>query len=391
MMSIATFPSLQPELIEIWGLTNTQVGWINGVYYLAYLVAVPILVSLTDRQPPRYIYTVCMIIAAISAFGFAWLAEGFWSSMLFRALGGIGLAGTYMPGLKLLSDHLDRMAPNQDHSRAVAFYTSSFGVGSALSYFFAGKIAASYGWEAAFVFAGIGPLAGLLIAWMTLPRRDPPPSAPDTHLLDFRPVLKSKEAMGYVIAYTAHNFELFAMRSWMVSYLVFAAAMNPTGSALVAATTIAAVTNVLGMPSSVLGNELARRYGRVATIIAVMLGSALVAFSIGFSAWLPFWFVVAAFMVYGITVTADSSAITAGVVQAAPEGYRGATMAVHSSVGFMGSFLGPLAFGAVLDVTARFSGGGAQDVVPWVAAFSVTALALGVGGTILVAWSGRRR
>ncbi len=74
------------------------------------------------------------------------------------------------------------------------------------------------------------------------------------------------------------------------------------------------------------------------------LGSAL-----GFTApWAYFLVAVLAFL-YGITVTGDSASLTAGVVAAAPEGFRGATLAVHSTIGFGAAFLGPLAVGVVLD------------------------------------------
>jgi len=53
---------------------------------------------------------------------------------LFQALLGVGIAGTYMPGLRLLSDHVT--GPKQ--SRSIAFYTASFGVGTALSLALAG-------------------------------------------------------------------------------------------------------------------------------------------------------------------------------------------------------------------------------------------------------------
>ena len=42
-----------------------------------------------------------------------------------------------------------------------------------------------------------------------------------------------------------------------------------------------------------------------------------------------------------------SASITAGAVQAAPRGYRGTTLAVHSTFGFGAGFLGPLVVGIV--------------------------------------------
>ena len=141
MLGTVTFPALLPEFIEKWQRTNTDAGWLNGIYYGGYLLAVPLLVTMTDHWAPRKVYFFSLLLTALSSFGFAYGVDGFWSAMIFRAIGGIGLAGSYMPGLKLLTDHLDHLNPKSDNSRAVAFYTSSFSIGLALSYFSAGEIA----------------------------------------------------------------------------------------------------------------------------------------------------------------------------------------------------------------------------------------------------------
>jgi hypothetical protein len=47
----------------------------------------------------------------------------------------------------------------------------------------------------------------------------------------------------------------------------------------------------------------------------------------------------------------DSSALTAGTVQAADKELRGATMGLHSICGYAGGFIGPLGVGLVLDWT----------------------------------------
>ncbi|MEE8350630.1 MAG: MFS transporter [Rhodospirillales bacterium] len=379
MLGVASFPSLLPTFMAEWQLTNTDAGWINGIYFAGYLVAVPVLVSLTDRASSRRIYILCLVLAAFSSAGFAFLTHGFWTAMVFRTIAGVALAGSYMPGLKLLGDHLRVMAGDRDQSRAVAFYTSSFGIGTAISYYFSGVVAEAMDWHWVFALAAIGPLAAIVISIAALPKRDPEQAqAPDTHLLDFRPVLRCRAAMGYVLAYTAHNFELFALRSWIVTFLVFAAATGPGGEGAWSATAIAATINLLGMPSSVLGNEISRRIGRHKTITIVMLSSGVLAAVLGFSADWPFWIVVTLAMVYGCTVTGDSASITAGVVAAAPPGYRGTTMAVHSCIGFMGSFAGPLMFGVMLDLTGP-GGTGGETVASWGWAFAFTGLVVALG------------
>ena len=155
MLGTMSFPALLPAFITEWQLTNTEAGWINGIYFVGYLTTVPVLVSLTDRASPRRIYFLCLGLTAVSSAGFAFLTDGFWTAMAFRTLAGIGLAGSYMPGLKLLGDHLKAIAGDKDQSRAVAFYTSSFGIGSALSYYYAGVVAEAMDWHWVFAIATI--------------------------------------------------------------------------------------------------------------------------------------------------------------------------------------------------------------------------------------------
>ncbi len=57
------------------------------------------------------------------------MATGFWSALAFRALMGAGWAGSYVPGLKALSD----LAEGQQQSRAIAAHAAAVGVSGALS------------------------------------------------------------------------------------------------------------------------------------------------------------------------------------------------------------------------------------------------------------------
>src|SRR3546814_15029979 len=83
---------------------------------------------MTDRFDARAVYLACCLAGGVAALAFAFLAEGLWTAMLFRAIGGVSLAGTPMVGLQRLSDRLDE-APR---SRAVAASTASFRLGASL-------------------------------------------------------------------------------------------------------------------------------------------------------------------------------------------------------------------------------------------------------------------
>src|SRR3989442_1156611 len=264
--------ALIPTLIPAWSLTNTEAGWISGIYYAAYTLVVPLLSSLTDRVDPKRIYLASVALTAVAFVGFAWVATGFWAALAFRALMGVGWAGSYMPGLKALSDVTE--GPQQ--SRAVAAHAA------------AGR-------------------------WMFL-----------------------------------------------------------------APATVASVMGLLGVWASVWGNELAIRFGRRRFILSTMLASAAMAGVIGFSAALPYAGAAALVLVYAMLIWSDSSLLSAGTAGSAEPGRRGATLAVHSTLGYAGGFLAPLALGATLDLF------GGPSVLGWGLAFGHVTVALLVGALAFV-------
>jgi len=373
------FAALTPTFIAAWAISNTEAGWISGVSAFGYMASVPVLMSLTDRMDARRVFLVGAALATVGHLGFAIAADGFWSALLWRGLGGIGLAGTYMPGLKILTDRDD----SRDKSRGIAFYTATYSVGASLSYLLAGLLADAYGWRACFTVLGLGPLAALLIALFLVGPRRPDVAAP-RRLLDFRPAFANRRALGYILAYGAHGYELTAMRAWMVVFLGFAAAASGLGADH-GATAIAAVFSLLGLPASMLGNELAVRFGRRRVLIAMMAASAALGVVVGLSAVLPYSVVVALVLLYGMTCTADSGALTAGVIAVSAREAQGATIAIHSTVGFAAAFLGPLSVGIALD-----HAGGQAAYGAWVVAFIVMALGALVGPLALWILSAER-
>jgi MFS family permease len=199
-------------------------------------------------------------------------------------------------------------------------------------------------------------------------------------------VLRNRAAMGYVLGYGAHCFELYAMRTWIVAFWAFIVARNG-GSALLEPVTVSVVTALLAMPSSVLGNEAAIRLGRRGVIVAVMIlsGAVAVAIAIGGVMSAAPALLLALVLVHAITVPADSGALTSGMTASADPTHRGATMAMHSTVGFGLSAAGGWAIGVALD-----AGGGPDSSSGWLYAFLVMALSAFLGPLALW-WSAYRR
>jgi predicted MFS family arabinose efflux permease len=360
-------------LIPEWHLSGAQAGLLAGSGAAGYMLTVPVLATLTDRIDARKILMAGSALSALGTLLFGIFASGLWSGAVFNAMAGVGFAGAYMPGLKALTD---RLAPG-DSSRAVTLYTSSFSLGVGLSFLVAQLVAESWGWRTAFLVTAIGPIV-MLSACLLLRPVQPRPA--QGRLLDFAPVFRNTRAMGFVLGYGAHCFELYAIRTWLVAFWTFVTVKNGHSSVFTPIV-VSVVFSLLAMPSSIFGNELALRFGRHRAITAVMLSSAVVALLIGVFADKSPWVLLPLIVVYAFTVPADSGALTSGMTMAADPNYRGATMAMHSTVGFSLSALGAWGLGVALDAA-----GGPLSSSAWTAAFSVLA-AGALLGPVALYWS----
>jgi predicted MFS family arabinose efflux permease len=358
------WPALLPDLVQRWSLTYGEAGWITGIFYGAYIVAVPVLVTLTDRIDAKRVYLFGAAATALAHLLFALLADGLWVALAARALAGIGWAGTYMTGLKLLADKVDAKLM----SRAAAGHAASIGISGAISFAYAAFLADLAGWPAAFLTSGVCAVLAFLLVARKLPNQDAPPRAGEQALFDFRPVLRNRSAMAYAIAYCIHTLEMSALRGWGVAFLGFVA-MQSSGSGTIMSPTMAlTLLGLLGTLASVLGNEAAILIGRRRLITLAMLASAACAIVLGFVGSRSYPLAFALMVLYGPIVWLDSSSLTAGTAGTAEPSRRGATLAVHSMLGYVGGFVGPLAVGFVLD----WQGG--MSVSAWATAFTLIAV-----------------
>jgi MFS family permease len=342
LLGFATFQALVPFLAREWALSNAEAGWVSGIYLAGYVAAVPVLVALTDRVDARTVFAASSALGGIAALGFAIFADGLVSALAWRALAGVALAGCYMPGVKALSDRTS----GRYQSRYVSFYTASFGLGVAFSFLFAGWIADALSWRWAFGINALGAAAAVaVVLGFVAPVRPVPPAIP-TPLLDFRPVLRNRRVLGFILAYFGHSWELFAFRAWVVAFL----AQAGYGTA----TLLASLATLLGVPASILGNELSVRIGRLRAIAIIAALSVVLSLVVGFGAAWPPWLLVTLLLIYCIVVTGDSAALTAGTVEASEPGRGGATLAAHAFLGFGGGALGPPAVGLVLDAVGGY-------------------------------------
>jgi MFS family permease len=371
MTPFSMFLALQPILQREWDLSNTTSGWIASAYYGGYMIAVPVLAGLTDRLDARTVWLGAITLAAAGAVGFGTIASGPVSAVICQAIAGAGLAGTYMPGLKLMHDRI----PGVLHPRQVAFYTTSFSLGSSGSYFLIGQLIEDLSWRTAIIAAALGPALAWLVIYVCLERVRPGSTHDDEPSGRWRDVLQSADSMRYVAAYSCHMWELFGMRAWLVPFFVFCASLH--GPTFAAPTTLAAVLALAGIPASFAGAELSARFERRHVVIALMLMSATAGLLVGLFTTHSWALILSVSLVHHALVMSDSAALTSGLVAVSPPQSRGTAMAIYSMAGFATASVASFAIGGVLDLL------GGQSIVSWPLAFVVIVSSNVLGALLL--------
>lgn len=373
-----TLPALLPGYIARWRLSKTEAGWLIGIFFAAYVCAVPVLVAMTDRWPARRVYLAGASLTALSHLGFVVWADGFWGAFLLRAIAGVGWAGCYMPGLKVLADSHEGAA----QSRAVSLHAAGVGMAGAASFAVSGLLDALAGPQVAFLFGAVSGCGAVLVALAVMPRSLPPRAKqPVSALLDFRPVFRNRAAMGWIAGYTVHTWELAAARAFGVTFLAATAARTGAPAWWPDPTLMFTLAGFVGIAVSVTGNELAQKIGRVRVVTTAMGCATALALLTGWTTAISTPLAAVLLLVWNATIYIDSSALTAGTVQAAEPERRGATMGLHSMCGYAGGFVGPLGVGLALDLS------GGDTPLGWGLGFGHLAIVTAAGFWVLKRFS----
>src|SRR5437879_12752062 len=95
----AALPLLRTE----WNGSSAELGWVVSAYLLGYAAAVLVVLPLTDRIKPSRVIAIGALITALANIAFAIAAHDVITGSLLRVIAGCGLAGVYMPGVRLVA------------------------------------------------------------------------------------------------------------------------------------------------------------------------------------------------------------------------------------------------------------------------------------------------
>ena len=174
MLVYANYPTAIPILKAEWSLTNTDAGFIYFAFYVGYVVASAVLTGATDYFSARTIYLFSAAWLGLTNLMFPFFAEGLWTAALLRCACGVGLAGVFGPGLRIVAEHSSPGMRAKMVSGFAFFFTFSVSV----SMFLTGYLLPDFGWRFTFATGSLGPVIGIfmVLIWVPDPGREEPGS-----------------------------------------------------------------------------------------------------------------------------------------------------------------------------------------------------------------------
>jgi len=337
----AALPLLRTE----WNASSAELGWVVSAYLLGYAAAVLVVLPLTDRIRPSRVIATGAVLTALANLGFALAAHDVVTASALRVVAGFGLAGVYMPGVRLVAQSSDPAR----RGTAVGLYVAAFYLGGSLSFLATGLLLEPVGWRGAAVILGAVALAAVPIAMFS--SRGIPQTTGERAHLDLR-VLRNAPLVRTIVAYVGHSWELFILRAWLAAFLAAAFALrglSPT-DASATASQWAALLLALGVPGVFVGGWLSDRVGRLRAALLYALGSGAISVGFGTLLFAPWPAIVAIGGMYGALVAADSAVYSTAVTELAPAARIGSAQALQAVAGFGIGSLGPVAAGVTLDL-----------------------------------------
>ena len=296
---VAAIPLIQSE----WGIGNTSAGVIFSAYLAGYALSALLILPLTDRLPTRRVFLASASVTVAGNLLFPIAAFDPIVASALRFFAGVGLVGIYMPGLRIISQEF----PGSGRGTAMGLYVTAFYTANAVSLLATGSLMNHFDWRTAYLALSLVSITTIpLVLVLVKSAHDPKSSSGGRLQLG---VLSDARARKYIIGYSLHAMELYAVRVWLPALLAAALVYRGTDveRAAVTAATVGGIALGVGSVGPVMGGAISDRFGRAASASGIFILSGACSLAIGWIIAAPWILVVILACVLGWAISADSS------------------------------------------------------------------------------------
>jgi MFS transporter, Spinster family, sphingosine-1-phosphate transporter len=276
--------ALGTELKAHHHLSNQEFGWVGSAFTIGYMVFAPVVSFLIIRFPRTRIFALCVLVWSVATIG-SGFAPNKWILYATRFFIGVGEAGCLVIGPTLLSDFFSK----EVRGKVLSVFFLALPLGGTGGYIAGGQLAKHFGWQNAFLIAGLpGFLVGALIWALVEPARGDGEDPHHPKVQGFKPYLDLLSNRTLMLIIVAQAFAVIFLQPLLHFGVNFFE--NERKMTNVEATTtlgiIALVSGGLGnMLSGILGDWLNRRgvRGAYALLAGVAFTLGLPCLILGFS------------------------------------------------------------------------------------------------------------
>jgi MFS family permease len=336
MLGFGVVIPVLPVFVRGFGVGYVEVGAVVSAFAVMRLVVAPVVGRLVDRFGERLVLAVGIGIVALSS-GLVGIATSYPQVLVLRGLGGIGSAMFSVAAMTLI---LGVTSPTQ-RGRAVGFWQGGFLIGGMAGPALGGLLTTISLTAPFFFYAATLAVAGA-VGLVLLRGRADGEETTEGETDGFRSVLRDRRFQVASLANLASGWAAMGVRSTLVPVLVVEVLHEePAWTGIAFA--ISAVVQAIALGPA---GRFVDTVGRRPAIVWAFLLGAVAMMAIPFVTEL--WMLVALLVVYAIAAAFIGTAPSALMSDAAG-GRRGTPVAVFQTSADVGSIVGPLAAGALLD------------------------------------------